>query len=161
MYLVRSEFASTSEKVMFVFATLTPKIPTIILAASARLIESFGRKFIFLSVTIFFESAYEMYGAYHEFASTSRNGVAPAGSIVNPAALITIFKNSARVRLLSGLNLVVLFMTHRATRCWIYSFAQLSEISRNLISLSDEITRAGFMKVVVVVAPFTVVVITV
>ncbi len=135
IYFARSEEASTSAKVIFLFAVFPPKIPTIIFAASARDIVSFGRKFVFLFDMIPLERARETYGAYHSEDATSLNTVVLV-VVFHPAAFMAILRNSARVRLLSGLYFSVLFTIHRETSFSIYPFAQLLEISLNCMSFS-------------------------
>lgn len=120
---------------------------------------SFGRKFVLLSDMIPLESARETYGAYHESVATSLKIVVLVAFVFHPAALKAILRNSARVRLLSGLYSSTLFTTHRATRCSIYPFAQLLEISVNFISERDLRATHGFLKIVVVTPVAVVVVI--
>lgn len=113
-----------------------------------------------MSDIIPFETARETYGAYHTSTATSANIVVVVPvPIFHPAALNAIFMNSARVRLLSGLNFSPLFIIHRATRRVMYAFAQLLAISVNRISLSDLITKPGIVKVIVD-TPLVVVVVT-
>lgn len=158
MYFARSEDSSTSVKVTFLFAVFPPNIPTIIFAASARDMVSFGRKFVLLLVMIPLETARETYGAYHTLGATSLNIEVVPVPIFHPAALKAILRNSARVRLLSGLYFSVLFITPRLTSLSIYPFAQLLVISVNFISDKDFRARPGLLKVVVVV-PLAVVVV--
>ena len=104
MYFARSEDLFTSINVIVLASlTLTQSASVSIFAASARVTESFGRNLV-LSRIIPFERARETYRAYQMLVETSLNGILrfTVGTI-HPVVLMTILRNSARVRFASGL----------------------------------------------------------
>ena len=83
--------------------TFTQSVTISIFVASARVIESFGRNLVSRRI-IPFERARDIYLAYQVSVETSLNGMLRfAVGTTHPVVLITIFRNSARVRSAFGL----------------------------------------------------------
>lgn len=103
IYFARLNEALTSLYVIEVGSVIvTPRASVSIFVTSALVIVSFGRNRVALWI-IPFDNASDTYGAYQILVATSLNGiVSPVVGSGHPVELITIFRNSARVRLASG-----------------------------------------------------------